>query len=219
MIEQAQIHTIAEWRDIKTGQYQNVVTKVRNLELNITSASMGFDLVVFYIQYYTYNVESVLSWRILFYQGAKSKEIPVQRACEKSLWHSTPGNMVLADFVMVLSFGVGCILLAILGKYIHTRTALVTWNVRCAQSGGDTETSASRSKGSPARPKLPQPPPENIYGRWLVLRFTVAFIALGPAPRLDEGSSPGAVRMQDFGKGEGNGPAWGGGRMMMSGRC
>ncbi|KAK0714975.1 hypothetical protein B0H67DRAFT_644774 [Lasiosphaeris hirsuta] len=143
-----QIHTIAEWRGIKTAQYQNVV------------ANRGCRTGTLYLS------------------GAKFEEMIVLR--QKSLQHSISGYMVLADFVMILSFGVGCILLlAILGKYIYARIALVTWNVRHGQSGGDTETSASRSKSGPARPKLPQQPRKNIYDRWLVLRFTIAFIALG----------------------------------------
>lgn len=55
-----QIHTVVRWNDIKTDQWQNVIDNVGNPELNITGASTGLDLVVFYIQYYTYNVESLL---------------------------------------------------------------------------------------------------------------------------------------------------------------
>jgi hypothetical protein len=55
-----QIHTIIRWRDIKLEQYENLVKHVGNPELNITAASTGLDLVLFYIQYYSYNVESLL---------------------------------------------------------------------------------------------------------------------------------------------------------------
>ncbi|KAL2168222.1 hypothetical protein VTG60DRAFT_281 [Thermothelomyces hinnuleus] len=55
-----QIHTIARWRDIKLEQYKNTVANAGNPELNITGASTGLDLVLFYIQYYSYNVESLL---------------------------------------------------------------------------------------------------------------------------------------------------------------
>jgi len=63
-----QTHTIVRWNDIKTEQWQNVMNNVGNPELNITGASTGLDLVVFYIQYYTYNVESllVLFWYAFF---------------------------------------------------------------------------------------------------------------------------------------------------------
>lgn len=45
-----QIHTIARWCDIKTEQHANIVANVGNPELNITGASTGLDLVLFYIR-------------------------------------------------------------------------------------------------------------------------------------------------------------------------
>jgi hypothetical protein len=45
-----QAHTIHRWNDIKTAQWENVVANVGRPELNITGASTGLDLVVFYIR-------------------------------------------------------------------------------------------------------------------------------------------------------------------------
>jgi hypothetical protein len=45
-----QLHTIVRWRDIKIEQHANVVANVGNPELNITGASTGLDLVLFYIR-------------------------------------------------------------------------------------------------------------------------------------------------------------------------
>ena len=45
-----QIHTIIWWKDIKTEQHANLVENVGNPELNITGASTGMDLVLFYIR-------------------------------------------------------------------------------------------------------------------------------------------------------------------------
>ena len=45
-----QIHTIVRWRDIKIEQHANVLANVGNPELNITGASTGLDLVLFYIR-------------------------------------------------------------------------------------------------------------------------------------------------------------------------
>jgi len=50
-----QIHTIIRWRDIKTEQYANLVANVGNPELNITGASTGLDLVLFYIRTCSYS--------------------------------------------------------------------------------------------------------------------------------------------------------------------
>lgn len=45
-----QIHTIHRWRDIKTTQHRYLVENLGNPELNITGASVGMDLVLFYIR-------------------------------------------------------------------------------------------------------------------------------------------------------------------------
>ena len=45
-----QIDTIAYWNDVKTSQYENVVANAGRPELNVTGASTGFDLVLFYIR-------------------------------------------------------------------------------------------------------------------------------------------------------------------------
>jgi len=118
-----QTHTIARWNDIKTAQWQNVVGNVGNPELNITGASTGLDLVLFYIQYYTYNVESML---ILFWATELAHSVFQIRSSRASRMHasliaktaaillpavqqiclrqpvfqrSTIGYMVLADFI------------------------------------------------------------------------------------------------------------------------
>jgi len=71
-------------------------------------------------------------------------------------------------------FGLGAVvLLAILGKYIHARIALVTWRVPYGQTSGGT------GDGSSARLQNGQQPKKSIYDKWLLLRFTIGFVALG----------------------------------------
>lgn len=53
----------------------------------------------------------------------------------------------------------------------------MSWNVRYGQ-GSSTEASASRAS------TLHHPTRQNIYDKWLVVRFTIAFIALGCVPAL-----------------------------------
>lgn len=62
-------------------------------------------------------------------------------------------------------------LFAILARYVHSRITLASWHVRYGRSSG-TGTNGTRSG--------PQPGPrkKRIYDNWLVLRFTVAFVAL-----------------------------------------
>jgi hypothetical protein len=55
---------------------------------------------------------------------------------------------------------------------------LVSWKVPYGQrSGGTNDNSAARLQ--PSLPQMPQQPKKSIYDRWLLLRFTIGFIALG----------------------------------------
>ncbi|KAK0627241.1 hypothetical protein B0T14DRAFT_399103, partial [Immersiella caudata] len=198
-----QIHTIVRWEDIKTAQWVNVKENAGNPELNITGASTGLDLVVFYMQYYTYNAESMLilfwatelAWSIFQIRSQRARRLhgsliakgvaivlpAIQQVLlRQPVFHrNTAGYMVLADFIMIACFGLGAMLLfAILCKYIHARIALVSWKVPYGQrSGGTNDNSAARLQ--PSAPQMPQQPKKSIYDMWLLLRFTIGFIALG----------------------------------------
>ncbi|KAH6635097.1 hypothetical protein B0J18DRAFT_406677 [Chaetomium sp. MPI-SDFR-AT-0129] len=200
-----QIHTIVRWRDIKIEQYANLVANVGNPELNITGASTGLDLVLFYIQYYAYNVESmaVFFWAVglaksifqlcitkmyhlhasLFAQGFATVVPAVQMLLLRysDINKSTIGFMVLASAIMAACFAGGALLLlGILACYIHSRITLASWNVRYGQAtSGGSGTNGSHSGTRPGTSSAVQPARmRTIYDRWLVLRFTVAFAAL-----------------------------------------
>jgi hypothetical protein len=85
---------------------------------------------------------------------------------------------------VILSFGLGClILVAILSRYVHGRIALISWNVNYGERSRGTDVNSSNALGSQAGgQRVRQPPMRSIYDRWLVLRFTIAFIALGYGP-------------------------------------
>jgi hypothetical protein len=55
-----QIHTFVDWDDIKLAQFTYQQTHTGDPELIVAGPSMGMDLVVFYIQFYCYNVEAML---------------------------------------------------------------------------------------------------------------------------------------------------------------
>lgn len=55
-----QFHTIIDWNDIKLAQFANQQANADDPELAITGGSLGLDLVLFYIQFYCYNVEALL---------------------------------------------------------------------------------------------------------------------------------------------------------------
>ena len=85
---------------------------------------------------------------------------------------------------MIGCFAAGALLLVgILARYLHSRMTLASWNVPYGQ-GNSSGTNGTRSgttatwhgtSGTNPRPVLPR---RNIYDRWLVLRFSVAFAAL-----------------------------------------
>ncbi|KAJ4294797.1 hypothetical protein N0V88_005031 [Collariella sp. IMI 366227] len=199
-----QIHTIVRWRDIKIEQHKNIVAHVGNPELNITGASTGLDLVLFYIQYYAYNVESML---VLFWAIELTNSIFQLRITKIYRFHasiyakicatlfpaaqmvllrfsgverSTIGFMALADAIMIGSFAAGSLMLfAILARYIHSRITLASWNVNYRQSHTNNNTGGPNgTNGSRYASGLLRPARQTIYDRWLVLRFSVAFAAL-----------------------------------------
>jgi hypothetical protein len=55
-----QIHTIIDWRDVKIEQWENETQHLGSPEVAIAGPSVGLDLVLFYIQYYSYNVTALL---------------------------------------------------------------------------------------------------------------------------------------------------------------
>lgn len=65
------------------------------------------------------------------------------------------------------------LLLAILIKYIHAKKALVSWKVRYGQPSKGTATTSLNASYPMARNQ------STIYDNWLVVRFSIAFVALG----------------------------------------
>ncbi|KAI0602460.1 hypothetical protein F4775DRAFT_537336 [Biscogniauxia sp. FL1348] len=197
-----QIHTIVWWRDVKIEQYEHSIMNLGRPEIAIAGPSVGVDLVLFYIQFYSYNVESML---VFFWAGALTQSVFqfTDLANFKSIRHKTnliakvlavlvpilfvsllrldsvqssyPAFLVLANVTMVVSLTLGSTLLAvILVRYIYTRRRLLPWNICCPCSrnsqgiGHNTICSISQSHRC-----------SNIYDRWLVVRFTIAFVLLG----------------------------------------
>lgn len=74
---------------------------------------------------------------------------------------------------MVFCFAAGgFILFAILARYLHSRITLASWIVPYGEPSGGT----GSGRNSTPRPLLA--PRANIYDNWLVVRFTIAFVAM-----------------------------------------
>ncbi|ORY56101.1 uncharacterized protein BCR38DRAFT_304062, partial [Pseudomassariella vexata] len=195
-----QIHTIIDWRDIRIEQYNNSVSHNRNAQIIVASPAVGLDLILFYIQYYCYNVEGLLT---LFWATALTHSIygfanppsfkairhavsPVAKVIAvllpalfigllqiKTLQTSLVAFLVVANINMMATMLFGSIiLLVILGKYVHTRRQLLSWDVYGASATSQTTAVGSRHTSRSRYRK------KSIYDRWLIVRFTVAFAVL-----------------------------------------
>ncbi|WQF80216.1 hypothetical protein CDEST_05230 [Colletotrichum destructivum] len=193
-----QTHTLVRWRDIKLEQFRHSSINVGNPELAIAGQSTGLDLVLFYIQFYSYNVEALVTLFWAFALTQSIFQLEPARSLRKrvnyiskalavllpallvgilrleAVQKQTVPFLVLADGIMGFCLsGSGVLLIVILIKYVYTRRNLLSWNVRYGQRSNSTKSSDTlvfdsnngRRRGS-------------IYDRWLVVRFSIAFVAL-----------------------------------------
>ncbi|KAI0834296.1 hypothetical protein F5Y06DRAFT_175002 [Hypoxylon sp. FL0890] len=195
-----QFHTFIWWRDVKTEQYEYTAEHLGNPEIAVAGPSVGLDLVLFYIQYYTYNVEAMLTlfWAVALthtvfklvdlttFRHIRHRTNQVTKAVGVILpailmcllrlgavQKSHAAFLVLANFNIMISLTIGSILLiAILTKYIYTRHRLVSWNTRYLFS-------RPQEAGGEIINVLDRGDGrQSIYDRWLVLRFSIGFVVL-----------------------------------------
>ncbi|KAF6842057.1 glycoside hydrolase [Colletotrichum plurivorum] len=193
-----QFHTIVRWKDIKLEQFQHSSANVGNPELAIAGQSTGLDLVLFYIQFYSYNVEAALAffWSVALTQSIFQLE-PVKSLRRRANYIAKatavllPAILIgilrleavqkqavpfllLADGIMGFCLsGSGVLLIVILAKYVHTRRNLLSWNVRYGQRSDSTKSSDTLVIDTSTGNRR-----QSIYDRWLVVRFSIAFVAL-----------------------------------------
>ncbi|KAI1497366.1 hypothetical protein F5X99DRAFT_26135 [Biscogniauxia marginata] len=197
-----QCHLIARWRDNKTLEYYMTIGDASDPELGLVNLPTDVDRVLFYIQYYSYNVESLLT---LFWAGALTRsvygytELKIYKRIRRwtlgvtkstavllpalliGLLHadvvrqSPTAFIVLADICMMASLAIGAILLlAILGKYIHIRRNVLSWHVGYGNSAGGAEETGRRRW--PRNRVSVRKKSTSIYDRWMLTRFAIAFV-------------------------------------------
>ncbi|KAI0517326.1 hypothetical protein F5B22DRAFT_645961 [Xylaria bambusicola] len=197
-----QLHTIVLWEDIKTNQFHYVHDHLGSPELAIAGPSYGLDLVLFYIQYYCYNIEGILTlfWAfslatsIFSPLGATTQDRISRRlnilskalafllpATQIALLQipaiksSTPAFITLADLLLAISLTVGSILLVvIMFKYIQTRRRLHRWTIRYPIPRNLDETEGENGQNL----DWDSDSENRIYDGWLIVRFTIAFVFL-----------------------------------------
>ncbi|KAK9778792.1 hypothetical protein SCAR479_04415 [Seiridium cardinale] len=222
-----QLHTMIWWTDVKTAQWEHLKTNVGSVEVAIAGPSVGLDLVLFYIQYFAYNVEALLTlcWagalvqsifgfadiasfkRIRHRTNAVAKVIAILLPATlisllrvPSVLNNFTAFIIVANInsqssmpardtfrlkpltkkIVMISLTLGAILLLfILGKYIHTRRQLLSWNVQYGNSTRSQTQSQVRS-GHDSRNSVGNVGrrASSIYDRWLMTRFAITFVML-----------------------------------------
>lgn len=211
-----QTHDLVRYEDVLKEQFQNTKLHPGNPEIAIANGSVGVDLVLYYIQYYCYNVEAmcVMFWAGYLAQssGARSKWKKILNRVNRAgkvfsvvfplttiLMLRIPQVqqnfilfILLADLPLMLSLFFGCILmLTIFTRYVRSKRKFLHWSEEGGTSGtygtgtgtgtgvdsrlesGSMAKSGSSSVAAPLRKKRP-----GIWDRWLMLRFTIGFVAL-----------------------------------------
>ncbi|KAK9417536.1 hypothetical protein SUNI508_08687 [Seiridium unicorne] len=202
-----QLHTMIWWTDVKTAQWEHLKTNVGSVEVAIAGPSVGLDLVLFYTQYFAYNVEALLTlcWagalvqsifgfadiasfkRIRHRTNAIAKVIAILLPATlisllrvPSVLNNFTAFIIVANINMMISLTLGAVLLLfILGKYIHTRRQLLSWNVQYGNSTRSQTQSQVRS-GHASRSSVGNVSrrSSSIYDRWLMTRFAITFVML-----------------------------------------
>ncbi|ORY65208.1 uncharacterized protein BCR38DRAFT_523711 [Pseudomassariella vexata] len=197
-----QVHDNIQWRDVITLQFENTSANPASPVLALGNGSTGADLILFYIQYYCYIVEAtlVLFWAFSLTQSVYgwSEKHSLRRSFafanltgkivsvilpaiaigllqSKVVQGSFIAFMLVADLQFAISVaGGGFMLLMILIKYIQTRRQFKAWSVDYGKNSRVSKSSpAPRISGAPHLKRS-----LGIYDRWLVVRFTSAFVVL-----------------------------------------
>ncbi|KAG9256929.1 uncharacterized protein F5Z01DRAFT_672154 [Emericellopsis atlantica] len=195
-----QVYDITRYHGLVEEQFENRKMHPHNPEVAIANGSVGVSLVLYYIQYYCYGVEAMAASLAQSVYGLSSrpklknilrrinrggKLAAILFPLVTTLLLRVPqvqdkfvSFILLADLPLMLSLFFGCILMiAILGRYIHTKRKFVHWSHDEASSTGHDLSALGGGRGtaSTARPRHKR---KGIWDRWLMVRFTIAFGAL-----------------------------------------
>ncbi|KAK9774624.1 putative Glycoside hydrolase [Seiridium cardinale] len=195
----SQLHFYVDFKDVMTAQWRAAEANPKNPEMIISNGAVGVDLGLWYFRQYAFSaaamlvcfwafalLQSVYGWsakphlktlldRINAVGKIVSFTLPILTICllqVKAIQKSLGAFMFLANFVLMISLAFGAILmLGILARYVQSRRQLVTWSVKYGNS-------SSNNSSVPNRASSYQQKSSGIYDRWLMTRFTVAFIVL-----------------------------------------
>ncbi|KAF3019728.1 hypothetical protein E8E14_009163 [Neopestalotiopsis sp. 37M] len=195
----SQLHFVVGYDNVVTTQWRASVANPKNPEMAISNGAVGVDLGLWYFRQYSFSVasmlvcfwafallQSVYGWwakphlKVLFDRiNAVGKVIsfvlPIVTICllqSKTIQQSIVAFMFLANVLLMISLAFGVVLmLGILTRYLQSRRQLVSWNVQYGKS-------SSNNSSLPGQFAAKQHNSGGIYDRWLLTRFTIAFVVL-----------------------------------------
>ncbi|TLS30994.1 hypothetical protein PpBr36_02620 [Pyricularia pennisetigena] len=215
-----QTHDILRYRSLVAEQFENRKLHPGNPEIAIANGSVGLSLVLYYIQYYCYNVEAL---SVMFWAGYLAQTSNTRSKWKKVFNVINRGGKVfavlfplttilllripqvqedfvvfilLADLPLMLSLLFGCILmLTIFARYVNSKRKFLHWGEDSGTGTYGTGTGVESTLDSAHRPATRDPKANNtttttvtstaprrkrqgIWDRWLMLRFTIGFVAL-----------------------------------------
>ncbi|KAL1860245.1 hypothetical protein Daus18300_009299 [Diaporthe australafricana] len=201
-----QIRDITWYVDIVTEGFERKLRlPADDPELAIANGSFGTDLVLYYLQYYSYSVQAmlVMFWAAelcqLTYQVGEQRTIRVMfrklHTAGKliswllplmtilmlripSLKESFVAFILIADLPLMISLAIGSgLMIAVLIRYVRTRQKFTQWSPPNWNSGTTSQggTVATGSQDSSHRNLSGR---RGLYDRWLMVRFTIAFVSL-----------------------------------------
>ncbi|KAK2595868.1 hypothetical protein N8I77_013660 [Diaporthe amygdali] len=200
-----QIRDITWYVDIVTEGFERKLRlPADDPELAIANGSFGVDLVLYYLQYYSYSVQAmlVMFWAAelcqLTYQVGERRTIRVMfrklHTAGKlvswllplmtilmlripSLKETFVAFILIADLPLMISLAIGSgLMIAVLIRYVRTRQKFTQWSPPNWNSGSNSGgTVVTGSQDSSQRNLSGR---RGLYDRWLMVRFTIAFVSL-----------------------------------------
>ncbi|KAK8040001.1 hypothetical protein PG993_008412 [Apiospora rasikravindrae] len=200
-----QAHDITWYRDVMIAQFEHKKDNPDSPENAIANGSIGLDLVLYYLQYYSYSVEAML---VMFWAGelaqtvyglsAKRRLRPLLRRINTvGKWVSIMFPMVtilllrlptlqayflvfilVADLPLMISLAIGSgTVIAILARYINSRKSITNWTPQQG-TGNTSQSGATVNNSTISSSQGKTPTRQGLYDRWLMVRFTCAFAVL-----------------------------------------
>ncbi|KAI9172658.1 hypothetical protein HJFPF1_02167 [Paramyrothecium foliicola] len=189
-----QTHGIVRWREIIEDQFHYMKANEGSPELIISNSAVGMDLVLYYIQFYSYNVEAflVMFWGWTLVQSVyhlsnrpKLKQplklvnraglgfsicfpiITVSSLQAPVVRSNEQAFILLAGQPLIWSIGLGSLaLLLVFIRYVYSQRKFK----RSSLMKVDVSNTSSGSQSSHRQ--------RSMYDRWLIIRFTIAFVIM-----------------------------------------